>query len=420
MRNFDIVVIGAGLAGILAALFASRQQKKVALLSSGAGSLAISSGSIDVLGYAGGRRVEHPLDAIDTLPAGHPYSIAGADSVRSSLALFKSLCDEAGFPLAYDRESRNLELVTVMGTTKPAFMCQESFDSACMHEADRAVILTVENMKDVHPAMIAGQLRRCGRFPHTDFECASLPCPVSHIHRNITPLDMARHVDTPEGEAWLMESLAPYAERFPVILLPPILGVRRNGEVWQKLHGKCSARVIEMVSIPPGVAGLRLREALMHMVGGTDICMVENATVTHAELQGDRCIRVFTEASGGSREWEAEQFVAATGGILGGGISTAPGKAWETVFNIPIEAPEDPQEWSSPEIFGPSFFASIGVRVNGEFLPVDAGGKTLLSNVRFAGSVLGGYDFGTEKSGDGVALVTGIQAGFRAGGEKNA
>ena len=420
MKNFDIIVIGAGLAGIMSAICSARQKRKVALITNGAGSLAISSGSIDVLGYAHGKRVDYPLDALHLLSDEHPYSLAGADAVRGSLSLFRLICAEAGFAHVQGENGRNLELVTVMGTTKPAFMCQESFDASCLHEADHAVVLTVENMKDVHPVLIAGQLRRSGHFPSTSFECATLPCPLSHMHRNITPLDMARFADSPEGEAWLMDNLSPLAKRFPAILLPPMLGVRRHAEIWRRICGELGARTVEMVSIPPGVAGLRLREALMRIVNASGIHFVENATVTHANVQDGKCLSLFTSAADGSREWAAEQFVAATGGILGGGISTAPGKAWETVFQIPIDAPSDPQQWSSPEIFGKSFFASMGVRVNRQFKAVDAAGRELLSNVRFAGNVLGGYDFGTEKSGDGVALVTGMQAGLQAAGEMGA
>ena len=48
---------------------------------------------------------------------------------------------------------------------------------------------------------------------------------------------------------------------------------------------------------------------------------------------------------------------------------------------------------------------------------IDNEGNVLLSNVRFAGRILGGYDFAAEKSGHGVALATGWHAGMLAGKE---
>ena len=79
--------------------------------------------------------------------------------------------------------------------------------------------------------------------------------------------------------------------------------------------------------------------------------------------------------------------------------------------------PENTEEWSSPSIFGDSLFARMGVKVNDALKPVDAEGNVILNNVRFAGRILGGYDFATEKSGHGVALATGWHAGTLAGKE---
>ena len=47
-RKSDIVVVGSGLAGMSAALTAAQSGKSVTLLTHGAGTLAISSGCIDV------------------------------------------------------------------------------------------------------------------------------------------------------------------------------------------------------------------------------------------------------------------------------------------------------------------------------------------------------------------------------------
>ena len=46
------------------------------------------------------------------------------------------------------------------------------------------------------------------------------------------------------------------------------------------------------------------------------------------------------------------------------------------------------------------------VRVGAQLRPCSEEGSVLLDNVRFVGRSLGGYDFATEKSGNGVALAT--------------
>ncbi len=44
--------------------------------------------------------------------------------------------------------------------------------------------------------------------------------------------------------------------------------------------------------------------------------------------------------------------------------------------------------------------------------PVGPDNKVLINNVFAAGKILAGYDFCFEKSGNGVALVTGYKAGM--------
>lgn len=133
-----------------------------------------------------------------------------------------------------------------------------------------------------------------------------------------------------------------------------------------------------------------------------------------AETSGKTCTALVAEASGQERRHAARAFVGATGGILGGGIWLEPGRATESAFGIDIAVPQDVTQWSEPEIFGRHLFSHLGVRVDRAMRPVDAAAAVRWQNVFFAGRSLGGYDFATEKSGHGVAVATGWQAGRMA------
>ena len=100
---------------------------------------------------------------------------------------------------------------------------------------------------------------------------------------------------------------------------------------------------------------------------------------------------------------------------MGGGFASEPGVAREAIFGLPLclpngGVPDDPTDWSDPDIFGSHPFAMMGVAVDDALRPVDDTGAPRLENVHFAGRSLGGYDFSTEKSGNGVALATGWHA----------
>lgn len=417
-RKSDIVVVGSGLAGMSAALTAAQSGKSVTLLTHGAGTLSISSGCIDVLGYINGKAVSDPFEAMEGLPAEHPYSlIGGGETVSEAVSWLKSVCKKGGLDMAPASKQGNHRLITVMGTLKPSYLCPDSFNPDCLNDVHRAAVVTVEEMKDVHPGLIIDQLHRYAEFADKEFMEAVLPCPIEHAHRNITPLDIARHVETPEGLKWLEESLAPYARLYPVLLLPPICGMKHSQQIWNHLCSVLKVKIVEMVSIPPGVAGLRMREAFKKALNLAGVYTVESAEVVRADVEEGVCKALYSATAHGECGWEADEFVIATGGLLSGGISTAPGKAWESIFRLPLEAPENTEDWSSPDIFGSSFFARMGMRVNGELKTLDAEGNEVLANVRFAGRILGGYDFAAEKSGHGVALATGRYAGMLAGKE---
>jgi len=414
-RKTDIVVVGAGLAGMTAALVAAQSGKQVTLLTHGVGSLAISSGTVDVLGYVDGKAVTDPFEAMDLLPEQHPYRLIGAEGVQNAIAWLQALCKKGNLNLTHTAQNRRL--VTVMGTFKPSYLTPDTYDAEAIEDFHRVAVITVDGMKDVHPGLIIDQLQRYPEMAEKEFFEAVLPNPIKHTHRNITPMDIARYVETPAGLQWIKESLAPYAKLYPVLLLPPICGMSHSQQIWNQLSMSLGAKIIEMVAIPPGVGGLRLREILKKALNSAGVYLVENTEVVRAEVEKSTCKAVTTIATGGENRWEADNFIIATGGLLSGGIATAPGKAWEAIFGLSLDLPENTEEWSSPSIFGKSLFASMGVKVNAELKPVDPDGQVLLDNVRFAGRTVGGYDFAAEKSGLGVALATGWHAGSLAGKE---
>jgi len=416
-RKTDVIVVGSGIAGMSAALTAAQNGKKVIMLTHGVGTLAISSGCIDILGYVNGSSIINPFEGMKQLSAEHPYSIIGEDNILASLAWFKTVCKKGGIDMASAEDQGNHQLITVMGTLKPSYLCPDSFNPECLKEVHRVAVVTVEDMKDVHPSLIIDQLHRYEEFSKMEFMEAVLPCPIEYAHRNITPLDIARHVETPEGLRWLKESLTPFAKLYPVLLVPPICGMKHSQQLWNQLSMALKVKIVEMVSIPPGVAGLRLREVFKKALNDAGVYTAESAEVVRAEVEEGTCKALYTLSADGERCWKADNFIIATGGLLSGGIATAPGKAWESIFRLPLDVPEDTEAWSSPDIFGSSLFARMGVEVNGELKAVDKEKKVLLNNVRFAGRVLGGYDFAAEKSGHGVALASGWRAGMLTGKE---
>ena len=411
----DILVTGSGMAGLMAAIAASSRGWRVTLLSRGCGSLSIGSGCVDVLGYINGNAVEgSPLDALDALPERHPYRLVGREGIRQALTALRDACARHGAPL--ESTAVNRRVPTILGTLKPTFLTPPSCRGELLEQAASVLIAGVRGLKDSHPALVTAQLRRYSHLAGITWHEAHLENPVPGAHRNLSPLDIARHVETPEGFSWLTAGLRKILRSMPadVVLLPPVCGL--DDATWRAIAAAISVPLVEMPALPPGVGGLRLYAALKEELRERRVDVVENALVTGAERNGGHCAALLAETAGGRRRFAARAFIMATGGFLGGGFLASPGEAREAVFGLPVlqadgsPLPARPEGWSDGDIFGSHAFASAGVMVNDAMSPLNGNGAPALNNVFFAGRSVGGYDFASEKSGNGVAVATAWRA----------
>src|SRR5512136_1320118 len=106
----DLLVIGTGLAGLMAAFKAAKSGQRVKVVAKGLGALQLSAGTIDVLGYVANgpataaavrMPVQRPPDAVEQLAThqpGHPYALLGAGRMRAALEEFTALTREMGLP----------------------------------------------------------------------------------------------------------------------------------------------------------------------------------------------------------------------------------------------------------------------------------------------------------------------------------
>ncbi len=417
-RTVDVLVAGSGMAGLVAALTAASQGKRVRMLTTGMGSLAISGGNVDILAYAGGRYVSDPWAGMALLPAEHPYRLMGVECVRESMTFFQRQVKTWQWPMqaasTATGQACNVQIPTIMGTLKPTHLLPAGVNITALNEARRVLVLSVEGLRDCRPALVVSQLRRYSAWADREFAQLTVPSPLGEAHRSATALDFARLMDKPQSRQWLLEALKSRAGSCDLVLLPPICGSKARPDAWQAVEEAAGCPVVEMLSIPPGVGGLRLRDALLRALREYDFELFENTRVLGAETAGKKCTALVAEASGQERRHEASTFVLATGGILGGGLDLAPGCARESIMGLDIAVPADVEQWSDPELFGKHLFARMGVRVDSTMRPIGSQAAVCWHNVFFAGRSLGGYDYATEKSGHGVAVATGWQAGRMA------
>ena len=284
---YDVMIAGGGLSGLSAALFAAKAGKRTLLVTKGSGVLAIGGGTIDVLGYrSDGTPLTSPFDGFDSLSPRHPYAIVGAETVKKALSCFLEFCDEGGCPYLCNNE-QNTRVVTALGTTKPSCLVPHTMSMHGVAEAANIFIAGVEGLKDFSPALAAQGLATRKGYIGKNIVPVILPSPFP-LQRDLSTLDLARYLDTPEGILWLSKSLNKYIVRgVPgAVFVPAILGTAANNDVHNAIKDRHRGGIVnEISSLPPAVTGLRLHALLLRLLKKYDVDLIEQSTITGAVVE---------------------------------------------------------------------------------------------------------------------------------------
>ncbi len=418
MRHSDVLVVGAGMAGLMAAVTAAKSGASVSVLSEGAGVISIGSGAVDFLGYVNGKKItDNPFNHLSELGKEHPYNIIGAENIKNAFASLIEISKANGYEIKMNEEGLNQTAVSIAGTTKPTYICSESNNASRILKAKKILFAGVEYLKDAQPALAVKQAKQYKVFADAEINSALLKSPFGKTHRTLNSLDLARYVDKKEGFNWLKSELKKAAAGYDAVIIPPICGTVNYTKHFKELQN-FGFILVEAVSVPPGVGGYRLRNVLINEAKKLNVKFIENCNVQRAVIENGRCksvIALHNNIAGAlETEYTADKFIIATGGVIGGGIISTPDKVYETIFNIPIDSPVSVEERSDKNVFGSHLFTKFGVKVNSKLQALDSKGSPLYDNVFFAGNTLADYDFPTEKSGYGVACSTGYTAALSA------
>lgn len=418
-KKTDVLVVGSGMAGLVAALAAVKQGCNVSVASEGMGALAISNGCIDLLGYDGnGNRLDDPWAGMDSLAANHPYQLVGKEEIKTALTEVCASLASQGLPMhsAKDEGGRecNMLVPTIMGTLRPTWLFQADLDWENIRKAKSVLVLGVKGFRDFRPRLIINQLLKYPEWENKEFGSVVLPEPFKEGHRSLNALDLAYVGDRVQGKAWLLDALKNKGKDYDLALIPPIMGTKANSPLRKLVPEALGCKCVELQTIPPGVAGLRIRNALVDELVNAGVEFYENAQISDPVVKDGQCESLTVNSSGKKFIHTPKSVVVATGGILSGGIILGEGTAKEAIFDINLPVPENVDDWTNRDIFAEQMFAKLGVCANSSLQAIDDKNEVILKNVFFAGRTLGGYDFTREKSGQGVAIASGWKAGCMA------
>jgi glycerol-3-phosphate dehydrogenase subunit B len=374
-----VLVVGAGIAGSMAAMAASQRGAQVTLVSRAPGATAL---------YSGGMEIAADLREMHALAAAQPYH----PFVRLGLNDFEivTLLDEVCYHVQSSLGRVGLRLVgswrstgwyaDVHGGVRPAQLVPESVQPGELGglQGRRVAVLGVSGVGDYDAVATAAALSEAGVRARPVTVALELPpaASLSDLAGRQAPVvrDLVDAVAYPPGLAQLPE----------------------NG--------------FELLATVPSPHGWRLQRAL-------DLALSEHGVqVAQGDVVAVRAAGMRLEAAlTASSELVADQFVLASGRFLGGGLVK------ERVVREPVcdlgvfhDGRRVDREWPERlrylERLSPHPAFRTGLLTDDRLRPLSWEGAVAYENLRAAGSVLGGYDY-IRGYGFGVPILTGWLAG---------
>lgn len=422
MKKYDVVVIGSGVSGAVAALTAKLSGASVALVAQFPGATYYSSGSIDIASHAdnyllGMQDLAHKLVV-------HPYAQFAqnrSEKMHEALELLQQLVAN-DCPLHRQADGKNMLLATDMGSYKKSALVQQSqyLNLADLCGPKKVAVLGMSSFLSFDAEQVSKMLnwgKKIYDLKHIEFTALSVPFFSPADHYFSSSLDLARALDDEKFmhtfTDTLKAALKKSATSFDYLLLPPLIGTKNSNEKVRKLSDACGIECKELLATKDSVPGMRLHHALLFGLSRLGIA-IEKSTVLGFFGDGSRIKSLKLR----EYEIEAGSVVLATGKFLGGGISSA-GLIQESIFSLPVWSREKPLHDSSPSTLTGRFderqeLFCAGLKVNNDLQPLDSAGVVFAENLFAAGSIIGGYDFSQDGSGLGVCAYLGFLAGKKA------
>jgi len=427
MPHADAVVVGAGLAGLVAAARIAETGATVTLVAKGHASTHWGSGGLDVAGPAGAATSAEGVAHLAALD--HPYSFL-APNVAPSIAWLLARLEAGGLPYAGTLDTPLRRVPTAIGGTRRVAIVPAAQAAALRPwETDEILVIAgPAGYKDFWPAAIADSLGREAVWMGADH-----PARVTGItveldgvtdRHNLNALHLARRFDDPAQRA---ADIARFATAIGKaaggkpgrVGVPAIVGLSQHAEAWAELKARLPLEPFEIPLVPPSIPGIRLWRVLREIIRAAGGRVQIGESVARIRVEEGRVTAVEMEAAVRSHVIRTEALVLASGGIAGGGlVATHDGRIVEPLLGQHVDAPEH-EDWLVADALDPAGhpIEAAGVPTDGNLRPLGPDLTVTHTNVRVAGALLARQRALRERCGDGVAIASGWHAANELAGE---
>jgi glycerol-3-phosphate dehydrogenase subunit B len=401
LMHYDVIIIGMGLSGLMAAKTAVEMGKKVLIVGKGLGTLSILSNTIDVLGVLPEtvKMKDRLSQWIEEHPE-HPYGKAGLEKIWEALSSFHSF-----FPPPYafqPRNETNSLVPTGAGTLRSTYLIPSTMMKGIALKEKKALVIGFKGYKDFYPHRLADS-----------FKCRAITLSLSETpHQETTATALARWMEQPVFRERIGSEIKKQIKEESLVGFPAVLGLNDPMGVKRDLEKKTGASIFEIPVLPPSIPGMRVFNRFKQRLIQKGVTFLLGHSVSKAVLNGNRCEGIEILHPPVVTSYSADHLILATGRFMGGGLTADREKISETLFGLPVVQPASRQDWFQKTFFSdPSHpIHQAGVLVDSSFRPLNEKGDVLLENVRVAGTLLAHHHCIEEKSREGIEISTGYMA----------
>jgi glycerol-3-phosphate dehydrogenase subunit B len=295
-KGCDVLVIGEGLSGIVAAANAATQGAQVTLVSKGPGSFVLGPTCVDVEGLnLANLRVP-------------------TDVTEAGIQEFLDLTVSAA--CAYTGGTRERRFVpTILGTFQEVSVAPRSLWHADPHEVEKVVVVGIANLPNFDAKFLAQRFasHRAGMGLKTTFTSEVVTLPHNPTHA-LTALEIANHIDRDETyRTALAHAVRAVVRDADLVILPGVLGVKSSDADIVCFEEEIGRAVCELATLPPSVPGLRLLHRLERRLTELRVDISSGFAVQKLCVENDRCVAVELETPGRSRRIRADAVILACG-----------------------------------------------------------------------------------------------------------
>ncbi|HRE46087.1 MAG TPA: anaerobic glycerol-3-phosphate dehydrogenase subunit B [Aggregatilineales bacterium] len=396
----DVIIVGAGWAGLAAALFALEQGKargaKIRLIAQGIGSPIVTPGWISLLDAANGDVRRGLVDLVRAHP-NHPYALVGAEVIMKAVESFLAISAAIGLPYTGERVG-NRTLRTALGGVATPALVPPGYAASM---GDTPLFVGFAGWRDYYPALSGNAVY--------------VTLPNQDRLWDAPPTEIAREFDAAAVRQAAAEQIKGHLKGISAVGFPAVLGLADPQAAIADLTALLGVPVFEVPTLPPSVPGTRLYNAIRRYLLDHKVRMQVGHPVGRGLIEQGRVVGVEVEAVGKPQPFRARAVILATGNLYGGGLfSDDRGHIWEGIFNLPVQYPKDRSGWFAETMLaaGGHPIHHVGIRVDEAMQPLDEAGEPFAEGLYAAGHLIAhpsGAPSPLETS-EGVALATAYKA----------